>query len=354
MQLIQCWLLLALFFSLNALAANECEPVANITPFCGIQAPEDLELSPDGGHLLLSQFGGLPVLRTGGVALFDLKTGQTELLYPQAGAEGVADWGSDNCPGSPGASLSPHGIHLSRRSDGQWQLLVVNHGGRESIEYFSLQDGAVKPSLQWRGCVLMPPAAYLNDVVGLPEGGFLATNMMNKDDPESMKKALSGELSGHLWQWQPGQPVTVMAGSESAFPNGIQISADGRYLFVNLYIRGEVWKIDRDSGKWLTSAKVAAPDNSLWADDGRLLVASHRGEIDFELAVCSQGAAGFCPLAFSIVAVDPVTMDTEVIFSHDGSAPMGAVTVALKITDKLYLGSFAGDRLYRVQLPEGH
>ena len=41
------------------------------------------------------------------------------------------------CPGPPPPAFSPHGIHLSERSDGRLQLLAVQHGGRESVEFFA-------------------------------------------------------------------------------------------------------------------------------------------------------------------------------------------------------------------------
>lgn len=331
-------------------AADDCQSVGAITPLCGIQAPEDIELTPNGRYLLLSQFGGLPTAGPGGIALFDLKAETHEMLVPRP-ATGLS-WGSDNCPAEPGEQLSTHGIHLSRRDDGRWQLLAVNHGGRESVEFFELRSTGGKPGLAWRGCVLMPGGAYLNDVVALPGGGLLATHMMDRHDEQSMADAMQGKISGHVFEWHPGQPVKVMAGSESPFPNGIQISADGRFIFLNVYIRGEVWKLDRNTGERVGTVKVVGPDNSLWRDDGKLLVASHTGMAGYDEKLCTSGK-GFCPVGFQIVAIDPDSLSKELVFEHDGSAPMGAGTVALQLDQVLYIGSYAGDRLFKVELPEG-
>ena len=346
MRIIYCLGLLLLGSSWVS-AQDGCEAVAEIKPFCGLQAPEDLVITGDGKALLMSEFGGLPTVKTGGIVRFDLETERVERLYPLAGADGEPNWGDRRCPGAPAKALSAHGIHLSQRSDGHWQLLVVNHGGRESIEFFELR---ASQQLTWRGCVVMPEGAYLNDVTGLADGGFYTSHMMDKNDPQAVAKALSGAISGHIFEWHPGQPVTVMANSQMSLPNGLQISADGKALFVNVYNLGEVRKIDLASGKVLATAKVARPDNSNWSDDGRLLVASHTGEFDYEKdSECRRVDAGYCPMAFEIVAVDPDTMVTETIFAHQG-APMGAATAAIKVGGYLYMGSFAGNRLIKAPL----
>lgn len=342
--------LISLYTPSSLAVDNNCEPVAGITPICAIQAPEDIELAPGGRYLLMSHYAGLPATGVGGIGLFDTKTGLHELLYPGPRTDGVADWGSDNCPGSPGEAIASHGIHLSQRDGGQWQLLVVNHGGRESIEFFQLQMVNDKPAVRWRGCVVMPGSAFLNDVVALPGGGLLATQMMDKNDPSSMQSAMAGGVSGHVWEWHPGTQVSIMKGSISPFPNGIQISPDGRYVYLNIYIRGELWKIERSSGRRVGMINIPGPDNSQWAADGRLLVTSHTGLASYDVNRCTSLKQGFCPLAFQVVAVDPDTLETEVIYDHDGSAPMGAGTVAQQLGMQLYIGTFAGDRLYRVQL----
>jgi hypothetical protein len=58
-----------------------------------------------------------------------------------------------------------------------------------------------------------------------------------------------------------------------------------------------------------------------------------------------------CGMAFEIVALDPETMESRVIFRHQGP-PMGAATVAVAHRGKVYLGSFVGDRLLVVPISE--
>lgn len=356
--LLRCVLLtmaLSVLLAAPPLAAEQdCQPVGGIEPYCGLQAPEDLEFGPDGRFIIYGEFGGLPPAHNGRLMKLDLASMQVVPLYPgpeilnlqTLNVEPASHWGDASCPGEPAANLAPHGIYLSARADGAQQLLVVNHGGRESIEFFELLGDQ---SLQWRGCVMMPKGAYLNDVVALPNGGFVATHMMEKDDPKQVLAAMGGQLSGHLWHWAPGQVVNILYDYKLPFPNGIQITSDGKYLLINIYSRGEVRKIELASGELVATAKVPGPDNSNWSDDGRLLVASHTGTMDYEGGECRNVRSGYCPMAFQIVAIDIADMSTEVLFSHQG-APMGAGTAALKKGDTLYIGSFAGDRIVTVDL----
>lgn len=333
-----------------AAAAGAAEPLRVVT---GLQAPEDIEILPDDRYLLLSQFGGMAG-GPGKIGVFDRRTEQHRTLYPlaESASDGAATWGGVDCPGAPGSALSPHGIHLSKRSDGALQLLVVNHGGRESVEFFEVAGDAGDYRLSWRGCAVAPEDSFLNDVVALPDGRVLVTHMFNKSlasTPEGQASALAGELEGWVWQWRPDEGFSELPGSRQIFPNGIQVDAQGRYVYLNLYGRSEVAKLDLNTGKVTSRTAVPRPDNSSWAADGRLLVASHTGAVENDPA-CESVSSAYCPMAFQIVALDPDSMHGEVLFSHPGGPPMGAGTVAAAVDGRLYIGSFLGDRLLIVDM----
>jgi hypothetical protein len=46
-------------------------------------------------------------------------------------------------------------------------------------------------------------------------------------------------------------------------PNGIEASADGESLYVDLYLGDEVRKISRKTGATLATVEIASPDNVL-------------------------------------------------------------------------------------------
>ena len=145
------WILFALLLSHGtvALAAPppaQCSPEGDLVPICGVHAAEDLEALPGGKELLVSQLhaeldpSGAMRWMPSSLAVLDLRTHATRVLYPLASRSTTTteSWGDSGCPAEIGDALSPHGIHLSKRRDGRMQLLVVNHGGRESVEFFEV------------------------------------------------------------------------------------------------------------------------------------------------------------------------------------------------------------------------
>ncbi len=333
----------------------DCEDTGEIHVICGLQNPEDLALLPGDREVVLSQFGSMDGSKSGSLAFFDLETEAVRVAFEGGpGPTPAADtdvWGDPGCPGPPAARFSPHGIDLAELPNHELRLLVVNHGDREAVEFFEVRPDPTGAALVWRGCAVAPEQAFLNDVVSLPSGGFLVTHMMPRDDAIwGILKSSLGFDTGHVYAWQPGQGFNIAAGTHGPFPNGIEISPDGTHIYLNLYGSGEVRKIDRRTGEILGSAQVASPDNAAWGRDGRLLVASHGGGLSDQLA-CMTLDHGACGMQFSVVAVDPVSMETESIFSQAGP-PMGAGTVALDLGDgELLIGSFAADRMIRVRVP---
>jgi sugar lactone lactonase YvrE len=331
---------------------TRCEPEGPARPICGFHNPEDLVALPGGEAILVSEYGALEGTRPGALALFVLDTEERRVLFRGGDADGSEPvWGDPDCPGPPPTAFSPHGIHLSTRSDGPLQLLVVQHGGRESIELFEVVGRADHAGVAWRGCVEAPPDTWLNSVAALPGGGFVTTNMMSRSEGEGDPNTvfLSEEPTGQALEWQPGRGFTIVEGTACVVPNGIEVSEDGRKILLNCSGDSEVRRIDRATGEIEARASVPLPDNARWAPDGRLLVASlrPRGERDFD--VCTHLESGSCPIPFAIVAIDPESMETEILYENEGP-PMGAGTIGLRIGDELFVGSFGGDRLLRVQL----
>lgn len=328
---------------------ESCEPIGAATPLCGYQNPEDLALLPDGRHVLVSEYGG-EERAPGRLSLLDLDGHARRVLFEGGVPAGPGPWGAPDCDGPPSPAFSPHGIDLDRRPDGALQLLVVQHGGRESVEMFevSMEEGAWQ--LAWRGCAEPPTGHSLNDVVALPDGGFLTTHILDADAGAFTlaSASLFGFDTGYVLAWQRDTGFVELPGTAGAMPNGIELSPDGEKIFLNQTLASEVTRIDRRTGRVEARAEVSHPDNSTWASDGRLLVASLAGSLR-EMSACLDLATGSCAFAFGIVAVDPETMQTEVVYEGGAGTPSGAGTVGLEIEGGLLIGTFAGDRIVRVE-----
>ena len=346
---------LALLFALVLSACGStppitsCDPIGAATPLCGFQNPEDLALLPD-GRVLVSEYGDAGA-KPGRLSLLDLATGAHESLYAGGGTAGPGPWGAADCSGPPSEAFSPHGIHLSTRASGALQLLVVQHGGRESVEMFEVIPANDSWQLAWRGCAVAPEGGGLNDVVALPDEGFLVTRF-GPSSPMSFtfaaaKATILGSETGWVYAWSRAKGFGEVPGTRAAGPNGIEISADGAKIFLNATLASEVLRIDRSTGAIEARAAVAMPDNLTWARDGRLRVASLRGKMG-DLLSCSGLESGSCAMPFAIVALDPATMETQTVYEGGPGTPSGAGTVGLEVDGALLVGTFAGDRIVRV------
>lgn len=327
-----------------------CIAEGALEPICEFQNPEDLAVLGDGRTLLVSQFGAMDGSRPGNLAVFDTLRRELRVAYEGGGNEtGSEGWGDPDCPGAPSAAFTPHGFDLAVRPDGRLQLLVVDHGGREAIEFFEVEPAGMDTALHWRGCAVAPPDGYLNDVVATPEGGLLTTHMMPKSSESlSLFKAMVlGQDTGFVYRWSSTDGWSKVPGTDAPFPNGLELAPDGQSVYLNVYLGDEVRHIDLASGRLLGRVGVAQPDNVTWSsDESVLLVASHTAGMRDSMT-CLELSEGSCPMAFEIVALDPKTLARKIVVAHAGP-PMGGATVAVQVGQDLWLGTFAGDRVARV------
>lgn len=318
-----------------------------VLPICGLQAPEDLERLPGGRELLVSEFGGL-VSGPGRLSALDLRSRGVRHLYPENAPRGEKKWGDAACPGEPGAEFSPHGIHLSRRADGRMQVLVVNHGGRESVEMFELGRTRGRAVLAWRGCVPAGADDFLNDVAALPDGGFLVTVMMKRSDSEALARAFRGENTGYVLRWHPKDGWSRLPGSDAAMPNGVQTDSRGRYAFVSNTGTSQVLKLALPGGERLGAANTAHADNLSWTADGQLLAAG-MNEVDrVAVARCRTGSEPECFAPSHVDEIDPQTLRVRRVFDY-GNRELHPASIGLRVGNRLYVGSYAGGRLLEVQ-----
>lgn len=344
---------------------DNCEAVGFKEPICGTRRPEDMVHIPNQPMLIVSEMGD-PTDHgvAGSLSLLNIETKSFTRLYPlnektielSTGAPlKVANetiWGDPNCPQHTPKMLAPHGIHLGLRTDGNLQLLVVNHGSREAVEYFQLDIESTPPSLEWKGCVIPKPATFMNNVVSLADGGFIATQAFDYEafsiGPLNIEliKGILGWDTGYVFEWHPESGFKKVNGGDGRFVNGVALSRDGKSIYATYYMGHEVRKIDRNTGELLATTKIDEPDNLTWTDNGSLLVASHQGTL-LDKLVCLKVTDAACVFKFGVYQLDPDTLSAKEVINHRG-LPMGAVTVAKQVGNHLYLGSYAGNRVMQI------
>lgn len=310
-----------------------CGKQGNAEIICGTRAPEDFELTPDGKYLIVANFGkgdDAPI------DLFELAT--RKFANMPLSAEAKKNWGVVACKESIGDKISPHGLSLSKRTSGEWQLYVVNHNVRESMEMYELLQEGKSWKLIWRGCALADKP--YNDVAALPDGGFVATR------PQAIQKQgqnlFAGEPSGNVARWSATSGEKVLPGSEYGYPNGVLVSADGRYAYVSGWTTRDFHKYDLAGKKEV--GKVAftfMPDNLTWTADGKILAAGINGVS----GNCPAASTNPCIQGFGVAEIDPATLKVRVLYDSKGKALINGVSIAIQAGKKIYVGSFQGTRL---------
>jgi sugar lactone lactonase YvrE len=326
-----------------------CTRSKEIQPICGMHGPEDIELTPDGKYLLISE---LPPDFThpasgDGLLLVDLADNRVRPL--RITSEPETAWGEPSCTAPPG-QLGSHGIHVSKRSDGRMELLVVNHAERESIEAFELRSDAEGYKAVWHGCVTHP-TGLLNDVAATGDGGFIASVTMEKTlltRKDVVDVLLSAVDTGYLVEWHPGTGLSRLANSEAPGNNGVQLSADGHFVYFAAWTKKQIRRYDRQAQRVTQIVEVPFyPDNLSVRGDG-VLIATGLDELESWRA-CTLAHSSFCETGFTVMTLNPSTLATELLYRGKPGILWGA-SVAIQVTNRLYVGASKGDRLLKIDL----
>lgn len=330
--------------------STELEPVAwTETLLDGPIKPEDL-VQLASGTVFLSGMSENPGQEGGGAGSLHAVNTDTGELTNVWTAENITETQDTETFGACEGALdpavaAPHGLGTEVDEDGTEYLYVVNHGGRESIEVFTVEGEA----LTWIGCSVLPEGSMGNGVVGDPDSeGFYVTNFLDPSDMEgNFEKAFAGEATGEVLHWTPADGWSVVEGSEMSTPNGIAVSEDGESLYVASWGGRELVELDRSSGEVLNTVAVdIMPDNLRYTEDGKLLVTGQ--VIDtFETFLSYEFGDGQPEERYDVFALDPETFTVETIAAGN-VAGFGNPTTALEVGDRIFVGSVAGDKILQL------
>ena len=337
----------------SAQSVIDCTAKGNARPICEFTNPEDIVALPGDEAILIGEYGASAAV-SGRLVVFELESEKQHTVYRGEQSTGTAEagWGDPSCTEPPGKAFNSHGIDLVRRDDGRLQLLVIQHGSREAVELFEVMGTGTDWQVEWRGCVPSPPNASLNSVAAISNGDFFTTQMIPLEPHIDLKQGVPRHITGHAFAWSQSEATfRKIEGTDGAMPNGIVVSPDGRFIYMNATAENSVRKVDVTNGQEIARAMVHTPDNARWAPDGRILISSLAENLTGkDLADCMSIKQGACTIPFKIVALDPESMTiVETLYVSDG-APMGAGTVGLQVGTDLFIGSFHGDRILRVDL----
>ena len=337
------------WLAVAAQAQQSCTATGDVSYVCGPKNPEDLVLVPGTQWIVSSGMA-----EGAGFYLVDARAGSFSPL--SFTAQHDATFAS--CATPPTAqTLNTHGLNIRATGQGRARLNVVGHGAREAIEVFDVDASGARPTLTWRGCVPMPEGLAANSVASFADGSLVAT-VLFMPGTTFADAVVDRKPTGAVFEWSPGKPgFELVRGTELPANNGIEVSADGREIYVaSSGLQTIVAFSHSNPARQLrtTQPLPITPDNVHLAPDGRLVTAGMANDVpecggppgpQHDIEKLSQ-----CPRPTIAIAIDPATMRTTVIATTPATPSFSNATMALPVGNQAWIGSFSGDRIARAPL----
>jgi hypothetical protein len=331
----------------DAGAPSACEADTELDYVCGFHRPEDLLTIPGTSWLIASGFNV-------GAGLRFVNATDRRILpaYRRLPTELEPDRRTYPLCATPVDPKLFNARGLSMRANGpRGRLLVVNHGGRESVEVFDLSlDDSGAPRLRWRGCIALPAGQVGNAVASFADGTVLVTVLTRPGT--TIADFVAGRNTGAVWRWRPGmESFEPVPGTELPGDNGLEVDPDERHFYVVAFGWHALAVFDREHTGGpirVITAPDFMPDNVHWTQ-GRLLLAGMR----YDEPACGgtrkviDGVADpmLCHRGWVVGEVDLSNNRIATLAYGRPQPGFNGVSVAALVSDELWLGSFQSDRL---------
>jgi arylesterase / paraoxonase len=180
-------------------------------------------------------------------------------------------------PDFPLEDFHPHGISLFQTPEGRKILFVINHRDSANyIERFEYRNDSLKYLGSKKDELIISP----NDIVGVGENSFYFTNDHN--EKLSKWRGIKDFMTigtGNVGYFD-GEKVSITSIEGVKYANGINISQDGKKLFLAATIGRTISTYDRDiaSGALIKTSELntgTGVDNIELDAEGNLLVGCH-------------------------------------------------------------------------------
>lgn len=319
--------------SSTASAEPDCAASGSLKYVCGLQNAEDIVQVGSTRWLVASSLAASGVAGAGTIYLIDSEAKVAEELFP--GEAPVLQHDATMFPECPSVDLDHldvHGLSLRETAPGMFTLYATTHGSVEAIQAWALDATGDKPQLTWVGCVPLPVGIFANSVAILSDGGFVTTKFRDPSNAAAFDEIGRGEITGEVYEWHPGGTATAIPNTELSGANGVEVSADERYVFVAAYGSREVVRFDRGSspGPRISTPVDIAPDNLRWTEDGMLLTAG----------VNTSPGTGW-----SVLQINPSDVAATKVAGYPQDVTLHDASTALAVGDEVWIGTWSGDRV---------
>jgi DNA-binding beta-propeller fold protein YncE len=310
-------------------STQRCENDSTLSYVCGLMNAEDIHHIGDSGLLLVS---GMADEHSGGhIYLLNPTTlSYTDLVSAENYSVSQDNTLFGSCPSPLNTSnFGSHGLAVQENSKNEYKVYSTSHGDREAIEIFSLKISDDIGQLTWQGCVELDPTIMHNSVAILEDGGFITTEFIRWD--ADFADIYSGRPTGGLLVWHPGMLPIQLDGTQLAGPNGILVSDDNNTVYVAEFGSGNLITFDLSTSPVgiKKTALTNFPDNLRWAGDNQILAAGNN--------ISGEG--------WSVSSFNLEDGSIEVIANYPGTVKMQGISVAEQLGEKIWVGTYSGDRV---------
>jgi hypothetical protein len=319
----------------SAPAAPSCGPVGDLHFVCNLISVEDF-LPVDGGRWLV---GGSYVENGVGLYLVDTRAKTARAVSLSLAAKPDPHYAGCSAPDLK--VLQTHGLDV-KQAGGHITVYAINHGGRESVEIFRLHPGA--GTAEWIGCALPPEGVSGNSIAATGHGAFVMTKFDDSRDKQGFQHIMAGQVTGAVYRFTPGKGFDEVPGTRLSGDNGIVVSADGRWAYINAYGTREIYRLPLSGNGERKSVKVDfCPDNLRWAPDGSIFVTGQ--------FINSKTMEITALHGWATVRLDPQAMTTTPVVKEAGLKVFDNATSAVQVGQTLWFGTFRGDRMAYMAAP---
>ena len=312
---------------------------ANCSILANLPGPEDLQIDHKKEILYFISYNRWAPMRgahvRGGIYSLDLKA-------PQAGPKLI-------CPDQV-EDFHPHGFSLYQDNEGDNLLFVINHrqDGRQTVEVFATQ---LNDQLQHLETIESRLTKWPNDLVAVGPRQFYLTDINRPYNGIGLKIDALLQLRKGRVVYYDGSDFQIVAENLS-FPNGINLSNDGKSVYVSETLAGNINIFQRDhaSGRLnlLNSHFVrVGVDNITVSQDGSLLVAVQPNLI--ALAKHFKNPQATSPSQVLKIRINEEGYDFQEIYSSSGVQLSGGSVAAL-YKNKLIIGSASESKILSCEL----
>jgi hypothetical protein len=276
-----------------------------------------------------------------------MDTHEVHTLFPSP--ESSVSWDRATFPdcARPPEGFSSHGLNVRPLGGDVFRLYVCNHGERHSVEIVDVAVEGDDLLASWRGGVPVSReemGVWPNGVAPLAEEGFVLSgfNVATWAPSRSWER-----LAGYQGTW-PGE--TLIDGPETGgMANGVEVSPDGRWIYVADTLREAVLRVPVGGGEPTTVKLGFHVDNVRWGEDGLLYACGSSFPLvrNDDIFTAFNEAYAYFVTRIIVKTVDPETLAVEnVVDSTDGlGLRYGVTSTALQVDDELWLGTEVGDRV---------